>query len=332
MNKRYCFTLSFLIVAALFFAARIEAKTLKLSHVRPQDTAIDKDLNEFAKNLKETSGGKIDIKLYPASALGDYTVVQERVGLGAVDMACQPPAAAADKRFQITYFPYMVENWEQARKNFGKGAPLIQIVSELYAKQGIKVLAAWPVYFGGISLNVEPKSPGKPTEKKGIKLRVPPIKTFQLLADSIGYIGTPLPFSEAFTAVQTGVVDGVMGSGAEGYYSSFRDVTKFYLPINTHFEVWYLIINEELYNGLSDEQKKQLDEAADRFQQKRWETVVADQAENEKKLTEAGAKIVPISAEDIAANAQQARELVWPPILDDIGKDWGQKVLDKIIR
>ncbi|MEI8634008.1 hypothetical protein P4S72_21830 [Vibrio sp. PP-XX7] len=66
-----------------------------------------------------------------------------------------------------------------------------------------------------------------------------------MLADNLGYIGSPLPFSEAFTAVQTGVVDGVIGSGAEGYYASFRDVTKTYIPLNTHFEFWYLMINSE---------------------------------------------------------------------------------------
>ena len=42
-----------------------------------------------------------------------------------------------------------------------------------------------------------------------------------------------------------GVVDGVIGSGAEGYYASFRDVTKTYIPANTHFEVWYMIISNE---------------------------------------------------------------------------------------
>ena len=62
-------------------AGMVQAKTLKISHVRPQDTAIDKDLRWFSEALDEASGGKIKTKIYPASALGDYTVVQERVGL-----------------------------------------------------------------------------------------------------------------------------------------------------------------------------------------------------------------------------------------------------------
>jgi TRAP-type C4-dicarboxylate transport system substrate-binding protein len=319
------------ILCALSLAGVVQAKTLKISHVRPQDTAIDKDLRWFSDALNEASGGKIKTKIYPASALGDYTVVQERVGLGAVDMACQPPASAADKRFQVVYFPYMVKSWEQAKKNYSPGAPLRKVVADLYAEQGIQLLAAWPVYFGGVALNREPVSPGDPAAAKGIKLRVPPMKTFQLLADNTGYLGTPIPFSDAFTAVQTGVVDGVIGSGAEGYYASFRDVTKYYIPQNTHFEVWYLIINKKYFDKMKDDQKQQLQEVAAQFEQRRWESAEADQAANEKRLADYGATIVDISEQEIAAIADKIHKTVWPEVLEDVGQDWGQGVLDSIV-
>jgi TRAP-type C4-dicarboxylate transport system substrate-binding protein len=319
------------VLCALCLAGVVHAKTLKISHVRPQDTAIDKDLRWFSETLNETSGGKIKTKIYPASALGDYTVVQERVGLGAVDMACQPPASAADKRFQVVYFPYMVKSWEQAKKNYSAGAPLRKVVADLYAEQGIQLLAAWPVYFGGIALNREPVSAGDPAAAKGIKLRVPPMKTFQLLADNTGYLGTPIPFSDAFTAVQTGVVDGVIGSGAEGYYASFRDVTKYYIPQNTHFEVWYLIINKQYFDKMPDDQKQQLQDVANQFEQRRWESAEADQAANEKRLADYGATIVNISEQEIAAIADKIKKTVWPEVLEDVGQDWGQGVLDSIV-
>ncbi len=328
--KRFA-SMVILFAAVLFLASGVEAKTWKISHVRPQGTAVDTDLTWFSETLAQVTDGKIKTKLYPASALGDYTVVQERVGMGAIDMACQPPASAADKRFQMVYFPYMVKNWEQAKKNFAPGAPVRDVVAQLYAEQGIHLLAAWPVYFGGISLNREPVSPGDPDAAKGIKLRVPPMKTFQLLADTTGYMGTPIPFSDAFTAVQTGVVDGVIGSGAEGYYSSFRDVTKYYIPSNTHFEVWYLIINKETFDSLEPELKKQLEDVAAQFESRRWESAKGDQAANEKRLEEYGAKIVNISDEEIAAIAQKIRTSVWPAVLEDVGAEWGQSVLDSIV-
>ncbi len=331
MRKTSRFGLLVVMICALGLAGLAQAKTLKISHVRPQDTAIDKDLRWFSETLEQASGGKIKTKIYPASALGDYTVVQERVGLGAVDMACQPPASAADKRFQVVYFPYMVKSWDQAKKNYSPGAPLRKVVEDLYAEQDIQLLAAWPVYFGGVALNREPVSPGDPEAAKGIKLRVPPMKTFQLLADNTGYLGTPIPFSDAFTSVQTGVVDGVIGSGAEGYYASFRDVTKYYIPQNTHFEVWYLIINKKYYDKMADDQKQQLMDVAGQFEQRRWESAEADQAANEKRLADYGATIVQLSSDEIAAIADKIHKTVWPEVLKDVGEDWGKGVLDSIV-
>jgi TRAP-type C4-dicarboxylate transport system substrate-binding protein len=331
MKTRSRISFVVLTIIALFLTGAVQARTLKISHVRPQDTAIDIDLRWFSEKLDEASDGKLKGKIYPASALGDYTVVQERVGLGAVDMACQPPASAADKRFQVVYFPYMVKSWAQAKKNYAPGGPLRKVVAELYAEQNIHLLAAWPVYFGGIALNREPVSPGEPDKATGIKLRVPPMKTFQLLADNTGYLGSPIPFSDAFTAVQTGVVDGVIGSGAEGYYSSFRDVTKFYIPSNTHFEVWYLIINKKYFDGMATDQKKQLEDVARQFEERRWSSAEADQAANEKKLADYGAKIQPITEAQITAIADKIHKTVWPVVLDDVGKEWGQGVINSII-
>ncbi|NIP27894.1 MAG: C4-dicarboxylate ABC transporter [Phycisphaerae bacterium] len=331
MKKNVVRIAAVLSVVVLMTAGIVEARTWKVSHVRPQGTAIDKDLHWFADNLKDVSGGDMKVKVYPASALGDYTVVQERIGLGAVDMACQPPASAADKRFQIAYFPFMVKGWDQARKNYSAGAPLRNAIEGLYEKQGIQVLAAWPVYFGGVALNKKPNEPSNPDVSKGVKLRVPPMKTFQLLAKNLGYMGAPLPFSEAFTAVQTGVVDGVIGSGAEGYYASFRDVTKYYVPTNSHFETWYLLINKELYDDLDAAQKEKLNKVAQEFEDRRWKSAEADQAANEQRLADYGAEILRLSDDQIARAAEKAQKNIWPEILDDVGREWGEKVLGQIV-
>jgi TRAP-type C4-dicarboxylate transport system substrate-binding protein len=318
-----------LIAAAMIgISSAASAQALKLSHVRPQGTVADNDVRALADTLAKTSALKIEV--FPANALGDYTVVHERVSVGAVDMALQPAATAADRRMQIGVFPYLANDWAGARKAFGKGSPLRAAMEEMYGKQDIKVLAAYPMYFGGIALNKEPVSPGDPDVAKGLKLRVPPIKAFQLMGNAIGYISAPLPFSEAFTAVQTGVVDGVLGSGAEGYYASFRDVTKHYLVANTHFEIWYLIMNKDKYDGLKAADRAALDKAAADFETQRWGKAEADQAENEKKLEQAGAKVVRLTGPQLAAHAAKVRKVVWPEITKDIGEAFAKPILDKV--
>jgi len=214
--------------------------------------------------------------------------------------------------------------WEDTAKTQLK--PRIKALQEA----GFSVLAMYPQYFGGISLNKPAVAPGDPSVSKGLKVRVPPIKSFQLTGNAMGYISAPLPFSEAFTAVQTGVVDGVIGSGAEGYYASFRDVTKNYIAANTHFEVWYLMIGTEKLESLKPAERNALKKAAADFETQRWAKAEADQAVNEKKLEEAGAKIIRLTPQELAATAALVRKTVWPEIVKDVGESFAKPILDKV--
>lgn len=327
--KKYTLLASLIAAAATMLPA--QATTLKISHVRPQGTVVDNDIKQLSNELKAATEGDLKLRVYAANALGDYTLVQERISVGAIDMALQPASTSTDRKMQIGLLPFLANNWEEAQNIYGSGAPVRQAMEDLFAKQDITLLAAYPVYFGGISLNRSAVDAGNPDVSKGIKLRVPPIKSFQLLADNVGYIGSPLPFSEAFTAVQTGVVDGVIGSGAEGYYASFRDVTKTYIPLNTHFEIWYLMINSERFEDLDDQEKNALATAAAEFESRRWDAAQLDQKANEQKLVDAGATIVEMTPAQLKLTADKVRSTVWPQIINDIGSDWSQPILEKAL-
>jgi len=81
----------------------------KIAHIRPAGTAIDKDVHAFADRLAKESGGRIAIEVFPASQLGDYTVVQERVSLGAVEMQVGPLGTTVDKRLNLPSAPYLAK-------------------------------------------------------------------------------------------------------------------------------------------------------------------------------------------------------------------------------
>ena len=316
--------------ALVAISSYAQAQDLRMSHVRPQDATIDVELRAFSAAVSEATEDRVSINLFPASALGDYTTVQERISVGAIEMATQPAATAVDRRMQISSFPYLAANWAQAQAVYGPGGVISETMSGLYAEQDITMLAAYPVYFGGISLNVQNPNPGS-VDPNGIKVRVPGIKSFQLNGEALGYIPSPIPFSEAFTAVQTGVVDGVIGSGAEGYYASFRDVTKMYIPANTHFEVWYMIISNDSLSELSEEDQAALKAEAAAFEATRWDVAEADQARNEQRLVdELGTTLAVLTDENLAAMAAKSRELVWPEVLEDVGVEWGQAILDQV--
>lgn len=243
----------------------------------PADSVIERDLQAFAKEVREATDGRIDIRIYGSSQLGDYTVVQEKVSLGSVEMSCESVSTQVDKRFLSYILPYVAKDYATAKKNFGTGTPYAKYCANLFDKQDIMVLANWPVYFGGIGLVKAPEAPADPNASHHIKVRVPTMKTQEALADGLGYQATPLPFAEFFTAAQTGMVSGIFGGGAENYYASFRDLLKCYIAANTHFENWPLLINKELFESLVGRRSEEscLEKSA-AFEARRWEDAEAE--------------------------------------------------------
>lgn len=320
-----------LCLALTLVAGMASAKQWKIAHIRPADSVIERDLQAFAKEVHDATKGRIDIRIFGASQLGDYTVVQEKISIGSVEMGCMSVSTLVDKRFLSYILPYVAKDYATARKNYATGTPYATYCNGIFEDMGIKVLANYPVYFGGIGLVEAPKAPADPTAKQNMKVRVPTTKVHEALANGLGYQATPLPFAEFFTAAQTGMVSGLFGGGAENYYASFRDVLKFYVAANTHFENWPLTINKELYDSLSSEDKKVLEEKCAAFEARRWKQAEADQAAYEKKLEEAGWTVVHLTPEQQQAFAEQGRKASWLELEKALGEKQFKEVISTFV-
>lgn len=298
----------------------------KLAHIRPAGTAIDKDVRAFADRVAKESGGRMAVEIYPASQLGDYTVVQERVSLGAIEMQIGPLGTTVDKRLNLPNAPYLAKDWKDARTLFSRDSQMRKKTVELLQKQGLQPIGGWPVYFGGIVLTKEPASPGDPDVPKNIKIRVPPIKSFEVTAQALGFLATPIPWADTFTAMQSGIVNGAIGGGAEGYFANFRDLAKYYLAVNDHFEYWFLYINSGLWSKLSDGDRKILQTAADDMEKQRWAVAEQDEQANEKRLSDAGIKVIKFKEQELQKMADKSRKVGWPIIKRDIGPEFFDQV------
>ncbi|MDY3869480.1 MAG: TRAP transporter substrate-binding protein DctP [Pyramidobacter sp.] len=320
MMKRMCVAaLCALLSISTVACAAEKTYTWKISTIRPAGTAIDNDVRAFIDEIKTKTNGRITIEIYPNAQLGDYTVVQERVSVGSVEMAVQSISTSVDRQLQLLNLPYLVKDWDGIRNNYRMGTPFMDWAAKRLARQDIKLLAVWPSYFGGVALAKEPKAPGDPSVAKNLKCRVMPQKSYELLGESQGYMATPLPLAETFTALQTGIVDGIFGAGAEGYYANFRDVIKYYIPSNTHVEAWPLIINMELWESLSEGDQKIIADAAKNLEDRRFAVAEADTAVNEKKLEDYGIKVLRLTPEELTKCAEAARKAIFPAIREAIG-------------
>jgi len=297
-----------------------EPVVLSLAHIRPEGSSADLAIKAFCSEVTELSGGTITFEIYPASQLGDYTTVFERVMIGDVDIQCATVPTSVDKFFGISNCCYLASTWAEAKDMFASGSPIGSAVEAKLADYGVKYLCMYPFYFGGIALKAEPVDPTNPDAQNGIKIRVPSMTSFEKCAENLGYLGTPLPSSETFTSIQTGVVDGAIGMGAEGYYSNVADLINYYLPINDHFECWNFVMNMDKFNSLSAKQQEALTVAAQNAEAKRWEVAEAETAEYEKKLAEEyNVTVVEFTDEQLAAFASKCRANVWPLVRDDFG-------------
>lgn len=303
----------------------------KIGHIRPTGTEIDRDVNWLVEKIKEESKGRITIEVYPASQLGDYTVVQERVSMGAVEMQLACLGTTVSKSLNLPAAPYLVTNYDEAAKLFKSGGVVYDTVKEILAKnENIHLISGWPVYFGGIGLLKSVPSPGDPNVPKNTKIRVPPIKSFELTAKALGYQATPIPWAEVFTAMQTRIVEGVIGGGAEGYYANFRDLLKEYHAVNDHFEMWWWYINKDLWESLSKEDQELLTKLGKELETRRWNEAPLAEKKNMQRLADAGIKIVTFSQEELNAMAKKVRQEVWPVIKKDIGEDIFDRVATQL--
>lgn len=322
------FNIILLCCAALAVAFQVaQAKsshTWKIGHVRAAGSVIDRDVNSFVASITAQTSGAIRFEVYPGNKLGDYSVVQERVSFGEVEMYVGPFGTAVDKRLSLSFTPFLVSNWQEAERMYSTSSPLRKHMDSYLQVQNIKIVGGYPVYFGGLALAEKPDSPADPDVKKSTIIRVPPMRCFDLTARALGYTPYPITWMYAKMGLKTGMVGGMMGGGAEGYKG--LPGIDYYLPVKDHFEYWYVYINLDLWNSLSAEQQQVITTAAAEMERKRYQHAENYENQSLAELEKAGIEIIPISPQMRNRMRAKVKETVWPEMSKDIGSDFTEVV------
>ncbi len=297
----------------------------KIGHVRPAGSAIDNDIKKFTERISKETGGAIEFSIYPANKLGDYSVVQERVSFGEVEMYVGPFGTTVDKKLMLAFLPFLVDNWSDAKRIYSGSSPLMMNLQNFLEPLNIKLIAGWPVYFGGIALTEEPSAPGNPEISKDMIIRVPPIKSFEMTARALGYTPYPITWMYAKMGLKTGMVKGLIGGGAEGY-KGLSSLISYYIPVKDHFEYWFVYMNLDVWNSLSAEQQQLIRTEAAQMEAERYEVAEQEEQQNIAALKEAGVKVYDLSETEYKAMHQKVRKSVWPQLRQDIGQAFDEVV------
>ncbi|QUX97377.1 C4-dicarboxylate ABC transporter substrate-binding protein [Marinomonas sp. CT5] len=237
--------------------------TLTIGHVDPQEWTTSKKgaATEVFKNLVEAeSGGRIEVNVYPSGQLGGETDLVQSTQDGTLSMTMVSGAfAKVCKEAAVLEIPYLFPSapvaWEVLDGDFGKA------LSEHCLKEsGLRTLAYGETGFRNFTNSKRPVA--EPKDLTGLKIRVQTLPLYVEMVKAMGAEPTPIAWPEVPSALTTGVVDGQENPVSVIEANKFYEFQK-YLTLDGHvYGTDFLLINEDLYQSLSDEDRAIIDRAA----------------------------------------------------------------------
>src|SRR6266568_554811 len=308
MNK---FAFSFLAIAAMavhgIALAQVE---LKLGHVGEPGSLFQTSADEYAKRVNAKLAGKVKVVTYGSSQLGGDKEMVQKLKLGTIDMVVPSTVMSSEvDLFGIFEMPYIVKD----------RAHMAKIEKEIFwpklepeaEKKGLKILAVWENGYRHITNNKRPIK--VPADLKGIKLRVPEGKWRVKMFQEYGANPSPMKFSELFTALQTGVMDGEENPFTQIYSAKLQEVQK-YLSLSSHvYTPAYLTVGTTHWNGLAADVRKILEETAKETQAYVYQTAAKDDEDLLGKLKQAGMQVNEVDKEAFVAASK--------PIYEEFAKE-----------
>ena len=301
-------------------AADVAAKNYnwKISQGIAEDHPAAARCKQFAKLVEEKSGGRIKLNYFPSGALGDWMEQIEANRMGTLEIGLNAGSTSYDPRTNLMFMPYLFATWDEARAAIGSKGWLTPIFDELYSQIGLKVLGIYLNAWDGMAYTKRvDKVVLTPDQYKGIKMRVPPIRIFEVYIPTLGFISTPIAYSETFTALQTGIVDARSACPAVEAYV-MRDALSYWVATRDCFEYWFLTVNKDLWNTLAKEDQDILTAAADKVMSDQAQAAEKDENDFKKKLEAAGVKVYEVNQKQWEESAKVVRENAWPKIQEEL--------------
>jgi len=235
--------------------------TIKVGHTLQEDTPSHKAFVVFKDEVEKNSDGRIAVELYPNSSLGSERVMFEACQMGTLEVAYGTTSVLAnfDKNLEVLDLPFLFADEAAARAavngELGEAAAAnlseIGLLNLTYMENGIRHLMN----------NTRPVN--TPDDVKGLKIRTMENPIHMSAFTQLGASPTPMAFTELFTALQQGTVDGNEQPIFLIKTSRFEEVQK-YLSLTGHFyTAGIATINKAFFESLPEDLQTVVMDAAD---------------------------------------------------------------------
>lgn len=222
----------------------------------PQVTGMEK----FVELVTEKSGGKITVKLFPGGVLGGDVQTISALQGGVIEMTVLNAGILSGnaKQFGAVDLPFLFNSGEEADKVMD--GPFGTSLIDLLPPTGLVGLAYWELGFRNLTNNRHPVT--KLEDIKGLKIRTIQSPIPLELFNSLGANAVPLPYTELYTALETGTVDGQENPAANILNAKFYEVQKYMTVTRHQYNPQIVLISKKFWDGLNDEEKAVLQSAA----------------------------------------------------------------------
>ena len=299
---------------------------ITLGHICSETHSLQVTGLQFKEYLEEKSGGKITVELFPNAVLGGDEAMLESVAMGTLTMV-MPSASVMnvyDPAFGILAMPYLFTSTDKAfaAVDGGLGDRLNQRL--LDANVGLVNLG---YNFNGIrNMTNNKRAIESLADMSGLKMRCMSNEMFITMFSLMGANATPMSWSELFTALQQGTVDGEENPASLIYESKFQEVQKYISTTEHIYDFDTIVINRNFYEGLDAEAKALIDEATALYLvDAQREMEVSQNEEFLQKLADEGMTVTYLSDE---ARAEFAAAVA--PMYDNAVADFGQDIMDAV--
>ena len=305
-------------VAALGMPTILRAQSpvrLRAAHIESTTSATHKGYVAFAEKVKAATNGAVDIQVFPAGQLGNLRDLYEGLKLGSVDITSSGPDYTANiAPVMVTaalYYSYQSD--KHADRAFE--GEFSTKLSDALAEQANMRILAWGELGWRSVFNTKRAIKG-PADFKGLKIRVPEAQLHILPMQALGAAPSPIPYSDVYTSMQTGVVDGAEGTPAAVIQQKFNEVSKFFSLTRHLYNPIHVVISGGAYGKLSKPQQDAVTQAAKEvFRAQRAQS----RTDNEAGIKQLADRGLPINA-DVDANAiRKLVEPTWGPLTKDLG-------------
>lgn len=298
---------------------------IKVGHAGSQDHFAQDSIEKFKELVEANSDGKITVEIYPNGQLGGEREMIEAVQLGNLTMAfpSSAPLVAFSKGMTVWDLPYLFKDHETAHRVLD--GELGQEILDSLSEKGIKGLVYWENGFRHLTNNK--KLVANVSDMEGLKIRTLESPMQIKLWEATGASATPIAFTELYAALQQGTVDAQETPLSLMYSMKFFEVQK-YLSLTGHlYSPWPLIINQQFYDGLSDDLQKVIMDAAIEVRAYNRQLSKEDEEKALDLLTAEGMEYTELTDEQ-----KKGFQEAMSPVYEDVKAEVGEETFNRLMK